>query len=167
MHNDSFSDGTIPQILERTRKHLEAHLYLQSISQSPVHWLPCHAIDLKKQGELKAHVDSVRFSGGLVAGISLLSSSIMRLVPDDSVDEPSEQQQHHEPSLLDRGYVDLHLPPNSLYALTGDGRYSYSHQLLPDSSVFQSSIDGTETIVRRDHRLSIIFRDAKSEGVNQ
>ena len=44
-------------------------------------WLPCHAIDLSKDGRLDAHVDSVKFSGGIVAGISLLSDSIMRLRP--------------------------------------------------------------------------------------
>ncbi|KAG7356270.1 2(OG)-Fe(II) oxygenase superfamily protein [Nitzschia inconspicua] len=155
LHDDSFASGTVLEMFDRTRQHLEQR-HLQDFD--PVHWLPCHAIDLKKDGELKAHVDSVRFSGELVAGISLLSSCIMRLVPDAG-DENSEQ----DSACCDQGYVDLLLPPNSLYALTGDGRYKYSHQLLPDSSVFTSPTDGTEILVKRDHRLSIIFRDAKRE----
>lgn len=114
-------------------------------------WLPCHAIDLKKGGELKAHVDSVRFSGGMVAGISLLSESIMRLKPSPDAGRNAEE-----------GHVDLYLPPLSLYVLTGVCRYEYSHELLPSCSVYESS-DGVKTTVERDHRLSVIFRDAKQE----
>jgi alkylated DNA repair protein alkB homolog 7 len=160
MHDESFPDvSTIPDIFDRVRQHLGEHHLSNS---KDIQWLPCHAIDLKKDGELKAHVDSVRFSGGLVAGISLLSPSIMRLVPDDNGDHDATPPMTPTSS-LERGHVDLFLPPNSLYALTGDGRYKYSHQLLPDSSVFTSPTDGTETLVRRGHRLSIIFRDAKSD----
>lgn len=114
-------------------------------------WLPCHAIDLKKDGELKAHVDSVRFSGGMVAGVSLLSSSIMRLRPGADVGRDPEE-----------GLVDLHLPPLSLYVLSGVSRYQYAHELLPTGSVFESS-DGSSIEVERDQRLSVIFRDAKME----
>jgi hypothetical protein len=74
-----------------------------------------------------------------------------------NADEDGEDAQN-------RGHVDLFLPPRSLYALTGVGRYSYSHQLLPDSSVFTSPIgDGKAIVVKRDQRLSVIFRDAKRE----
>lgn len=136
-----------------------------------IRWLPCHAIDLKKEGELNAHVDSVRFSGHLVAGLSLLSPAIMRLkLPninndDDGDDHASAANEDSE------GHVDLFLPPNSLYALTGVGRYKYSHELLPDSSTFRrcepttngDKDDSNAIVVPRDRRLSIIFRDAKPE----
>ena len=132
--------------LDMTRSHLlENHL-------SPdASWLPCHAIDLKRDGELKAHVDSVRFSGGMVAGISLLSSSIMRLRPGSEVGRDPEE-----------GFVDLLLPPLSLYVLSGVSRYEYAHELLPTGSVFEST-DGTTVEIERDNRVSIIFRDAKKE----
>jgi alkylated DNA repair protein alkB family protein 7 len=112
-----------------------------------VTWLPCHAIDLKRDGKLKAHVDSVKFSGGVVAGISLLSSSVMRLKPDG---EPNG------------GWVDMYLPPLSLYILSSLSRYRYSHELLPCSSIFEKP-DGTTILVQRDQRLSVIFRDAKQD----
>lgn len=143
----SMEDARIQPIFERTRQLLEKN----HITYQPISWLPCHAIDLKKDGELNAHVDSVKFSGDLVAGISLLSHSIMRLAPHVDGGGP----------VLD-GHVDLHLPPLSLYALTGVARYRYSHQLLEDQSTFTSS-NGETTTVERDHRLSVIFRDAKRE----
>ena len=106
-------------------------------------WLPCHGIDLHGDGELNAHVDSVRFSGDLVCGLSLLSDSIMRLRPDPEQDDPS------------RGYVDLHLPILSLYVLSGQSRYRYTHEILPSGSKFR------DNVISRGHRLSVIFRDAK------
>ncbi|KAI2497846.1 dioxygenase [Fragilaria crotonensis] len=130
--------------LEKTR-----HLLLENHLDRNATWLPCHAIDLKRDGELKAHVDSVRFSGGMVAGISFLSSSIMRLRPGSEVGRNPED-----------GFVDLLLPPLSLYVLTGVSRYEYAHELLPSGSVFES-VDGTTVEVERQNRISIIFRDAK------
>jgi alkylated DNA repair protein alkB family protein 7 len=139
----TFEDPEIPNIFARIRQHLGENY----LDHAPIDWLPCHAIDLKKEGELTAHVDSIKFSGDLVAGISLLSPSIMRLVPDDAPDE---------------GWVDLYLPPLSLYALTGVARYRYSHHLLPSDSTFTKQ-DEEVVVVKRDHRLSVIFRDAKRD----
>jgi alkylated DNA repair protein alkB family protein 7 len=133
--------------IQRTRDFL-METYLDPETST---WLPCHAIDLKQDGELLAHVDSVRFSGGMVAGVSLLSSSIMRLRPGaDAGRDPNE------------GFVDLFLPPLSLYVLTGVGRYEYAHELLSTASSFEHP-DGGETAVDREHRLSVIFRDAKQD----
>ena len=122
---------------------IQRHLH-QNHGTPTTKWLPCHAIDLRKDGELRAHVDSVRFSGDIVAGLSLLSPAIMRLRPKEE-----DQQQQQE------GFVDIFLPPKSLYVLTGIGRYGTSHELLPDGSVFRNKA------VNRDQRLSIIFRDTK------
>jgi alkylated DNA repair protein alkB family protein 7 len=145
-----FERPEIPTIYHRVRQHLETN----HLENDSIQWLPCHAIDLKKDGKLNAHVDSIKFSGGLVAGISLLSPSIMRLlVPDDGTEAKATE---------DEGWVDLYLPPLSLYVLTGVGRYRYSHQLLPDNSMYTKP-DGTEIAVIRDHRLSVIFRDSKVE----
>ena len=118
-------------------------------------WLPCHAIDLKRDGELKAHVDSIKFSGDVVAGLSLVSSSIMRLKPDGSDDD-------EESSTKGSGHVDLYLPPLSLYVLSGVSRYRYSHELLPSGSILALQ-NGSPLTAERDHRLSVIFRDAKQE----
>ena len=138
------------QTIERTRNLLKS--YVSPQSRNNMTWLPCHAIDLSKNGRLDAHVDSVKFSGEIVAGISLLSDSIMRLRPakgewiDDSSDESLE------------GHVDLYLPKLSLYCLHGMSRFHYSHELLPSDSVFE--MHGKNVRVTRGRRLSIIFRDA-------
>jgi alkylated DNA repair protein alkB homolog 7 len=109
-------------------------------------WLPCHAIDLHESGALNAHVDSVRFSGNIIAGLSLSSESIMRLRP-----VPRESEG------VSDSYIDLWLPKRSLYVLCGESRYHYTHELLSTGSLF-----GGETIVR-SQRLSVIFRDAKKD----
>ncbi len=166
-------------VLQRIRNHLhERHVFLSQQRQEDENydrsgqrddftWLPCHAIDLKKDGQLQAHIDSVRFSGDLVAGLSLLSSSIMRLRPADDVDSVANAG---NAAAATSGWVDLFLPPRSLYALTGPSRYRYTHELLPAGSFFSSSNadfgedeERNSVQVHRDRRLSFIFRDAKKE----
>uniref|UniRef100_A0A7S4SMI8 Alpha-ketoglutarate-dependent dioxygenase AlkB-like domain-containing protein n=1 Tax=Ditylum brightwellii TaxID=49249 RepID=A0A7S4SMI8_9STRA len=139
------------QTIQRVRHHLELHHFFNSASpDDKVGWLPSHAIDLAKHGELTAHVDSVKFSGGIVAGLSLLSSSIMRLRPEK---EKKEEE----------GYIDLWLEQGSLYVLSGVARYEYTHELLPSGSIFTKlgGMEEEEIQVERDRRLSVIFRDAK------
>lgn len=143
--------ATSRDVLQRMRQHLQVHVSPQ------VTWLPSHAIELHPEGELRAHIDSVRFSGGLVAGLSLGTASIMRLQPPQG---DYQQEQTPDPTLDNAGFVDLLLPPRSLYALTGCSRYDYTHELLADQSIFA----GTGELVRRnEHRWSIIFRDAKPQ----
>lgn len=138
--DEDLSEST-QSVLLNVRQHLEAN------HTGPVTWLSSHAIDLHADGELNAHVDSVRFSGGIVAGLSLLSPSIMRLRPEQPEGAQAE----------DKGHVDLLLPVRSLYVLSAVSRYRYTHELLPNGSVFRGSP------VERGHRLSIIFRDALRE----
>jgi len=90
-----------------------------------------------------------------VAGLSLLSSSIMRL------EQPSTEGE--ETSNASGGHVDLLLPPLSLYVLTDVSRYEYAHELLPCGAIFKSRDDGDVSVVQRGRRLSIIFRDAKKK----
>ena len=147
--NDTFNalenaQATMASMVWKIRNLLQQNHAIAPVTK----WLPCHAIDLKKEGQLSAHVDSVRFSGHMVAGLSLLSPAIMRLKEEE--EEKSET------------FVDLYLPPNSLYVLTGVGRYDYSHELLPDGSVFGDQQENP-IVVPREQRLSIIFRDAKEE----
>lgn len=153
-------------VLRRIRNHLQRRHFSYDDENGccdATKWLPCHAIDLKKDGQLQAHVDSVRFSGDLVAGLSLLSPSIMRLRPDNSTATTSAAT---------NVWVDLHLPPRSLYVLTGPSRYHYTHELLACGSSFCTSAVGSSDSegerrpiqVHRDRRLSFIFRDAKQEN---
>lgn len=98
-------------------------------------WLPPHVIDLK--GRIDPHIDSVKFSGGIVAGLSLLATATMRLSKADPMSG----------DVLPQGdSYDLLLEPGSLYILTGPARFEYAH------SIFDLS---------EDRRLSIIMRDLK------
>lgn len=172
---------TSRHILERMRQHLTEQGHVGRNNDGAEQggldfsWLPCHAIELHPQGELRAHVDSIRFSGGLVAGLSLGSASIMRLQhprgdyaataadDDDATEtEPVKKDEDNADNDQKDGYVDLFLPPRSLYALTGRSRYKYTHELLPSGSTFVSSSTGESIVVPRDtNRWSIIFRDSK------
>mmetsp|Transcript_15085 Transcript_15085/g.19723 ORF Transcript_15085/g.19723 Transcript_15085/m.19723 type:complete len:255 (+) Transcript_15085:117-881(+) len=146
-HDGSLSHTTL-DILTRIRSQLAKTHF---VKDPHLVWLPSHAIQLREDGDLKAHVDSVRFSGDLVAGLSLASSCIMRLKP--AANEEGEEQD------LSKGFVDMLLEPRSLYAITGPSRYLYSHELLGDKDVFAPK----NIIVNREDRFSIIFRDAKKD----
>lgn len=140
-------------VLQRIREQLKDNGHVTK----DITWLPSHAIELHPEGELRAHVDSVRFSGGLVAGLSLGVPSIMRLQPskEDGVSDYAQKEEKQN-----TGFVDLLLHPRSLYALTGRSRYDYTHELLPSNSIFGGT---AECITRTTDRWSIMFRDSKEE----
>ena len=171
----SLSETTL-DVLQRIRQHLAEQHFSIKTNTTPI-WLPSHAIHLKQEGELHAHVDSVRFSGDIVAGLSLGSTSIMRLQPaapeeiasrggEESKenkygdDDSTTTNRDHSLHGGQNSYVDLLLEPRSVYALTGNSRYLFSHELRPDKAVFLP----THTVVERQDRFSIIFRDAKRDN---
>ncbi|XP_060606568.1 alpha-ketoglutarate-dependent dioxygenase alkB homolog 7, mitochondrial-like [Ruditapes philippinarum] len=96
-----------------------------------------HVLDLQKEGYIKAHVDAVKFCGSTIAGISLLSPCIMRLVHTDDKTK----------------FADILLERRSLYIMKDAARYNYTHEVLPDNSVF-----GGQTITK-DRRISVICRN--------
>ncbi|XP_070564158.1 alpha-ketoglutarate-dependent dioxygenase alkB homolog 7, mitochondrial-like [Ptychodera flava] len=102
-----------------------------------------HVIDLAKDGYIKPHIDSVRFCGNTITGLSLLSSSIMRLVHD----------KHKEIK------VDVLLHPRSLYIMRDAVRLDYTHEILQDS---ESHFKGQA--VPRDRRLSIMCRTEPTDS---
>ncbi|XP_077185947.1 alpha-ketoglutarate-dependent dioxygenase alkB homolog 7, mitochondrial [Paroedura picta] len=97
-----------------------------------------HVLDLDKTGYIKPHIDSVKFCGCTIAGLSLLSSSVMRLVCEKN---PQER-------------VDLLLERRSLYILRGPARYEFTHEILRDEESF---FDGQK--VPRERRIAIICRN--------
>ncbi len=107
-----------------------------------------HVLDLQPEpsGRIDNHVDSVKFSGEVVAGLSLLSPAVMRL--------------RHETS--DR-VVDLFLPERSLYILSGESRYNWGHAIVSREGA--TGEPGFRPVTFRGHpvtrgrRISIIFRD--------
>ena len=160
------ADSTLPafaRVIRQTRWHLAArHLGdAAAAADAAARWLPCHAIDLAADGALDAHVDSVKFSGGLVAGLSLLSDAIMRLRPAGGewhaeAGERGEARREEEgggggreeapddDGGITAGHVDLYLPRRSLYVLTGPSRYSYTHELRPSGSMFAFGNDAAD-----------------------
>lgn len=102
------------------------------------HLSQVHVLDLSEKGWIKPHIDSIRFCGDIIAGISLLSPSIMRLIHE------KESQK----------YVDVLLSRRSLYIMTRSARYDYTHELLAkENSKFKNEV------VKRGRRVSIICRN--------
>ncbi|XP_047428411.1 alpha-ketoglutarate-dependent dioxygenase alkB homolog 7, mitochondrial [Mugil cephalus] len=99
---------------------------------------PVHVLDLDKTGFIKPHIDSVKFCGSTIAGLSLLSDSIMRLVKENDSSE----------------WLDLLLSRRSLYILRDEARYDFTHEILKDE---ESVFNGQR--VPRDRRISVICRN--------
>uniref|UniRef100_A0A1I7XC61 2OG-FeII_Oxy_2 domain-containing protein n=1 Tax=Heterorhabditis bacteriophora TaxID=37862 RepID=A0A1I7XC61_HETBA len=107
-----------------------------------------HILDLHKDGVIKPHIDSSRYCGDVITGVSLLSDCVMRLRHKDRKDEL---------------VVDLLLPRRSLYRLGEISRYEFTHEVLANN---ESKFNG-RTIVK-DRRISIICRDLpKRENILQ
>ena len=93
-----------------------------------------HVLDLHENGYIKPHIDSIQFCGELVCGISLLSDAVMRLQLDND------------------NYVNVHLPRLSLYILSHNIRYKYTHEILPNPSVI------LDKSVFRTRRITLMKR---------
>ncbi|XP_076233309.1 alpha-ketoglutarate-dependent dioxygenase alkB homolog 7, mitochondrial [Calliopsis andreniformis] len=97
-----------------------------------------HVLDLAAEGWIKPHVDSVRFCGEIIAGLSLLSDSVMRLTM------VGKEATHKE---------DFLLPQRSLYIMSGTARYDYNHEILKNE---ESYFEGRH--IPKTRRISIICR---------
>lgn len=110
---------------------------------------------------LVPHVDSIKFSGKLIAGLSLLSTRIMRLAPADhnflSSSGSSAFHDTESPS-PPQDIIELLLPPGSLYILTGPLRFDYTHEILGNESSGNSS-SGSSSFPACERRISIVLRD--------
>ncbi|XP_054664032.1 alpha-ketoglutarate-dependent dioxygenase alkB homolog 7, mitochondrial isoform X1 [Grus americana] len=101
-----------------------------------------HVLDLHPRGHVGPHRDSVKFCGCTIAGVSLLTPSVMRLVSC----RPGG------------GWLELLLEPGSLYVLRGAARYEFTHEILPDHASF---FGGRR--VPRGRRVALICRNAPQE----
>ena len=102
-----------------------------------------HALELSEGAYIGPHVDSVKFSGGVVAGISLLSDAVMVLTPAEA-DGDSSGPSSLPHSAADDGdgmppTVSLLLPRRSLYVLAGDARYHWQHAVPAGEVLFEPS----------------------------
>lgn len=101
-----------------------------------------HVLDLHEDGFIKPHIDSIKFCGALVSGMSLLSDAVMRLKLDD------------------KNYSDVFIPRLSVYIMSNDIRYKYTHEILPNTP----SINGRE--IHRTRRITIMKRSKESDHSN-
>ena len=101
-----------PPVLKSALQRIEA--FLRKTTQvENMEILPYHVVDLSNDGHIMPHVDSVKFSGGMVSGLSLLSTRILQLTPCsplDTVSNDQEQMQLELPylELLDTNNNDYH-----------------------------------------------------------
>lgn len=98
---------------------------------------PVHILDLSVNGFIKPHLDSVKFCGPSIGGVSLLSDCIMRFTHDQN------------PSLS----MDVWLKRRSLYIMRDESRYLFKHEIL---SAGDSKFG--EITIPRSRRISIICR---------
>ncbi|XP_054271789.1 alpha-ketoglutarate-dependent dioxygenase alkB homolog 7, mitochondrial [Macrosteles quadrilineatus] len=97
-----------------------------------------HILDLAENGYIKPHIDAVRFCGNTIAGLSLLTDSVMRLVHDKDKTK----------------VVDVLLKRRSLYVMRDTVRYDYTHEILAkEESKFQNQV------VEKKRRISVICRN--------
>jgi len=101
-----------------------------------------HVLDLAKDGHINPHVDSIKFCGSTIAGISLLSSAVMRFRRDKDDDQV---------------LVDLKLPQRSLYVMSSRVRYDFTHEILSESLS-----KWRDEIIPRDRRVSVMMRSNPS-----
>lgn len=96
---------------------------------------------------LDPHIDSIKFSGEIVAGLSLLSPRVFRL----SLDEKFKHL--HDSNISNR--IEFIAYPRRLYILSDALRYHYNHAVLSTNAT-DLFPDSTFPIERR---MSLIFRD--------
>lgn len=117
-----------------------------------------HVLDLEASGVIKPHIDSVRFCGTTISGISLLSDSVMRLV--QSTENHSESTEYRNQPIIDdeklkKLYsVKIVLKRHSLYIMSHSSRYDFTHEILKNE---ESYFKGEKIVKNR--RISIICRN--------
>ncbi|KAF5282664.1 hypothetical protein FQA39_LY17524 [Lamprigera yunnana] len=102
-----------------------------------------HVLDLNKKGYIKPHIDSTRFCGDTIAGLSLLSDSVMRLMHN----------------LSKQYYINVFLKRRSLYIMKGVARFEYTHEILSNNNSFFK-----DQVVEKNRRISIICRNTPDEN---
>jgi len=123
--------------------------------------LPPHVVDLAADGHIGAHIDSVKFSGSIIAGLSLLSPRIMRLEWNHEAAAAAGLDVLSPPEGLEA--VEFYLPPRSLYILSGPLRFFYSHQILGYGSPSNLPLLMPSLPSKLNRRISIVIRDEKVE----
>ncbi|VDN55367.1 unnamed protein product [Dracunculus medinensis] len=110
-----------------------------SFEKDVAHLSYIHILDLHEDGVIKPHIDSIRYCGDVISGISLLSDAVLRLRHKDRKDE-----------LI----LDILIERRSLYRIGDFSRYEFTHEVLSKNESFFMG----ESVPRK-RRISIICRD--------
>jgi len=133
----------LTRLAERVMAEYEHKPVLQSM-------LPPHVVDLAAEGSISPHVDNIRHSGAVLAGLSLLSTRVMRL------EKEADREKQMAPT--PESVIEQVLKARSLYMLKGPLRYEYAHSILGPNDTPLLSRDP----ITFKRRISIVFRDAVS-----
>lgn len=109
-------------------------------------------------GFIKPHVDSVRYCGTTISGISLLSDCVMKLV-QTSEDHSASDDYRNQPNVAggkqrDLYSVKIHLKHLSLYIMSHSARYNFTHEILKNDESFIN-----QRQIQKNRRISIICRN--------
>ena len=167
---------------------LKIHKHIQSVHGSHLSFVHPHVIDLSSDGHIGPHVDSIKFSGKLICGLSLNSSRILRLLhtcipspPDisnpqnasikytlskeysnDFIDY-STSKDIFKSNLINKEYplLEFELKPRSLYIISNTFRYNYTHEIIGKYSTVPCVLLPMPSDVeyKFDRRISIMIRD--------
>ncbi|XP_073947910.1 alpha-ketoglutarate-dependent dioxygenase alkB homolog 7, mitochondrial isoform X2 [Choristoneura fumiferana] len=96
-----------------------------------------HVLDLAAAGHIRPHIDAVRFCGGVIAGLCLVSDAVMRLA--------HETHKHLA--------LDALLQRRCLYIMSGVSRYEFTHAVLGG----EDSVWRAQRVPRR-RRVAVILR---------
>ncbi len=98
--------------------------------------LACTLLGYEKDGYIDRHVDSSLLSAGSVVVISFNSPVVVNFYSEKKVKE----QQHK-----------IFIPPKSMYSISGEARYDWSHAILKDEDTYKSKKFDRKT------RYAIVF----------
>jgi hypothetical protein len=156
-------DRKLPARVNATLKRLESTI--KGSYNTKVSLIDPHVIDLDAEGRIGSHVDSVKHSGGVLCGLSLLSTRVMKL----RIDQDSSNKHRYD----DDEAVSMLLPPRSLYFLAGPCRYDFTHSILgknewdPMGACLEMAADADTYNAAVQRRLSIIWRDPVVTGLDE
>ncbi|KAJ6649120.1 Alpha-ketoglutarate-dependent dioxygenase alkB like 7, mitochondrial, partial [Pseudolycoriella hygida] len=162
-------DDAIHGFRETERKHWYPHnkKVIQKIAEIAFKGqiMPhIHILDLAENGVIKPHVDSSRYCGTTIAGLSLLSDSVMRLVRTDETkymqtkNGSNADEYRTLPKSLNATssfYADVLLKQRSLYIMRDTSRYNFTHEILGNEHGYFKGEKVTKT-----RRISVICRNS-------
>jgi len=132
-----------------------------------------HVLDISENGFIAPHVDT-EFTGGIVAGLTLLSDAVITFQPHNTklqeslLQETSKEQSTTSTSKLALNKsitfpqlprIDLFVPARSLYIITKEARYDWTHAIEVQAN---HTFKGRK--IPRTRRVSLMFRDELSQS---